>query len=75
MKPKAHFFIFLFFCLSRATPIMEVPWLGVQIGAAAAVLRHSHSSAGSELHLQPIPQLMAMARGQTRVLMDTSQVH
>ena len=29
------------------------------IGAVAAGLRHSHSNVGSELHLRPIPQLMA----------------
>ena len=31
-----------------------------QMGAAAASLKHSHSNARSELHLQPTPQLMAM---------------
>ena len=31
-----------------------------QIGAAAASLHHSHSNVGSEPHLQPMPQLMAM---------------
>ena len=30
-----------------------------QIGAAAASLHHSHSNAGSELHLWPTPQLIA----------------
>ena len=30
------------------------------IGAVAAGLRHSHSSAGSELRLRPTPQLTAM---------------
>ena len=29
------------------------------IGAVAASLRHSHSSAGSKLHLRPTPQLRA----------------
>ena len=29
------------------------------IGTVAVGLRHSHSSAESELHLQPTPQLMA----------------
>ena len=39
---------------------VEVPRLGGRIGAAAAAsLHHSHSNAGYELHLQPIPQLMA----------------
>ena len=31
-----------------------------QIGAAAASVHHSHSNSGSELRLQPTPQLMAM---------------
>lgn len=31
-----------------------------QIGDVAASLRHSHSNAGSELDLQPTPQLRAM---------------
>ena len=30
------------------------------IGAAAAGLDHSRSNVGSELHLQPMPQLLAM---------------
>ena len=38
---------------------MEVPRLGVQSGATAAGLRHSHSKAGSEPHLQATPQLIA----------------
>ena len=39
---------------------MEVPRLGVEIGAVAGGLWHSHSNARSELHLQPTPQLTAM---------------
>ena len=31
-----------------------------RIGDVAASLRHSHSNLGSELRLQPTPQLMAM---------------
>ena len=31
-----------------------------QIGAVAASLHHRHSNAGSEPHLQPTPQDMAM---------------
>ena len=62
---------------------MEVPRLGVPIGATAAGLHHSHSNMGSEPHLQPTPQLMEHwifnplmeARDRTRALMDTSQVH
>ena len=52
-----------------------------RIGAAAAGPSHSHSNAGSKLHRQPTPQLVAMlfnplseARDQTCFLMDTSQV-
>ena len=54
----------LFFCLfpfSRATPSA---YGGSQargpIGAEAAGLHHSHSKAGSELHLGPTAQLTAM---------------
>ena len=31
-----------------------------QIGAVATGLHHSHSNAGSESHLQPTPQFMAV---------------
>ena len=54
-------FYFLVFCLFRAT---SVTYRGCQargqIGAAAAILYHSHSNARSEAHLQPTPQLMTM---------------
>ena len=54
------FFCFLF-CLFWATPMAygnsQVRGL---IGAAPTSLRHSHSNLGSEPHLQPMPQLMAM---------------
>ena len=56
----ATFFLF-FFLLFRAA---LVAYGGSQargpIGAVAAGLHHSHGNAGSEPHLQPIPQLMAM---------------
>ena len=50
----------------------------VQIGAVAFGLHHSHSNAGSELHLRIKPQLVASwilnplskARDQTCILMD-----
>ena len=52
------------------------------IGAAAASLchSHSHSNAGSELCLQPIPQgwilnPLSEVRNRTHILMDTSRVH
>ena len=38
---------------------MEVPRLGVSIGAAAAGLHHSHSDTKSEAILQLTPQLTA----------------
>ena len=50
-----------FFLLFRATP---AAYGGSQargrIGAVASSLRHSHSNARSEPHVQPTPQLMAM---------------
>ena len=58
-----HSFIYLFivFCLFRATP---EAYGGSQarsrIGAVAARLHHSHSNAGPESHLQPTPQFTAM---------------
>ena len=59
-----YFFKFLFiylFLLFRATPVAcESSQARGQIGAAAAGLHQSHSNTGSELCLQPIPQLRAM---------------
>ena len=37
---------------------MQVPRLGVEIGATAAGLYHSRSNVGSEPSLRPTPQLM-----------------
>ena len=55
------FFFFFFFLLFRAA---STTYGGSQargpIGATAAHLCHSHSTAGSEPHLHPTPQLMAM---------------
>ena len=54
-------FVFLSFCLFRATP---AAYGGSQarglIGAVAAGLCQSHSNTGSKLRLQLTPQLMAM---------------
>ena len=53
-------FIFFFFGLFRATPMAygnSQAW--GQIGTAAASLHHSHNKEGSELRLQPAPQLTA----------------
>ena len=52
------FFFFLVF-LGLHLQHMEVPRLGGLIGAVATGLHHSHSNVGSELHLQPTPQLAA----------------
>ena len=52
------FLVFLSFKATPATYGGSQP--RGQIEAVAAGLHHSHSNAGSELHLQPIPQLMAM---------------
>ena len=38
---------------------MEVPRLGVEWGATAAGLCHSHSNAGSKPRMRPTPHLMA----------------
>ena len=40
--------------------LLEIPSLGVKIGAAAAGLHHSHSDTGSEPHLWPMQQLVEM---------------
>jgi len=54
----------LLFCLfdfSRATPVAHgSSQARGLIGAVATSLCQSHSNAGSELHLQPTPQLTAM---------------
>ena len=58
---KFHFFFFWLFVFSRAA---SVAYGGSQarglIGAIATGLCQSHSNAGSESHLQPTLQLMAM---------------
>jgi len=57
---KLFIYLFLSFCLFRATP---TAYGGSQargpIRAVAAGLRHSHSNVGSEPSLWPIPQLMS----------------
>ena len=77
---------FLFFvCLVFSGPHpwhMEVPRLGVEIGAVATGLHHSHNNARSEPHMRLTPQLLTMpilnplskATGWTQSLMDTSRV-
>ena len=50
----------LFFCfVFRATPMACGSSQARGQIVAAAGLRHSHSYVGSELHLQPTPQLLA----------------
>ena len=55
------FYLFIYFSHFRDTP---VAYGGYQargpITAVSTSLCHSHSNAGSELHLQPTPQLTAM---------------
>ena len=61
---------------------MEVPRLGVEIGAIVTGLHKSHSNAGSEPRLQPTPQFMATpiftplskARDRTLNLMVPTQI-
>ena len=58
VKSKCDFF---FFCLFRATSVAYVDsQVRGQIRSVAAGLCHSPSNTGSELHLQTIPQLMAI---------------
>ena len=56
-------FFFVFWFFFRAAPVAYgISQARGPIGATAAGLHHSHhhSNAGSELHLQPTPQLMAI---------------
>ena len=62
-QENLFFFLFLsffFVLLFRATPVAygDSQASGL-IGAVAANLHYSHSNVGSELRLQPTPQLMA----------------
>ena len=55
-----EYLFFFFFVFSRATPMAyEGSQATSPIGAAAAGLHQSHSNVGSELCLQPTPQLTA----------------
>ena len=58
---RISFFVFCFFGLFRAahTTYGGSPARG-QIRVVAMGLPHSHSNAGSEPHLRPIPQLTAI---------------
>ena len=59
-KVIENLFIYLFY-LFRATPTAcGCSQAKGQIGAMAAGLHRNHSNTRSELHLRPMPQLMAM---------------
>ena len=68
-KPKSSLLVqstwlinfFFFFCLFKAASVAygDSQARGL-IGAVAAALYHSHSNAGSQLHLRPTPQVTAM---------------
>ena len=70
--PEIVYFIYLFFCLLSfvVVVVVAISWAapaaygGSQargpIGAVATGLHQSHSNAGSELCLQPTPQLTAI---------------
>ena len=56
-KPQSFFFFLLF----RVAPTAyESSQVRSPIGATAAFLCHSHSNAGSEPNLRPIPQVTTM---------------
>ena len=68
VKSFAHFYFILFylfyFCLFSISWAAPMAYGGSQargqIGAAAPGLCHSRSNSGSEPHLRPTPQFMAM---------------
>ena len=54
-------FVFLFFCLFRAAPVVyRDSQARGRIGAMGTGLHLSHSNTKSEPHLQPTPQLTAV---------------
>ena len=60
MSQDFQFLFFFFFCFWGLHPgHMDVLRLGVEIGATAVGLHHSHSNTGSKPYLWPTPQLMA----------------
>ena len=61
LKVTSSFIIIIIILLFSAAPVAYGSFQARgRIGAAAAGLRHIHSSARSEPHLQTIPQFMAM---------------
>ena len=83
--PKKHVFLpefsFLFLLLRAAPLVYGSSQARGRIRAVVSGLHWSQSNLGSQLHLQPIPRLMAALdpwptkRGQGSILMDTSQIH
>ena len=82
-KKKEKYTLFLLFCF-LATPVAYgSSQARGQIRAVAAGLYHSHSNTESKPCLWPIPQLpatqilnqLSKARGQTLILIVTSQIH
>ena len=61
---SSFIFFFFFFCLCAISRTAPLAYGGSQargrIGAVDAGLHQSHSHSGSELHLLPTPQLIAM---------------
>ena len=55
-----HEKFFFFFLVAAAPAAYGSSWVRGWIRAAAASLLHSHSNMGSELHLWPMPQLVAI---------------
>jgi len=64
MNMGVHVSFFFSFCLFAFSRAASMPYGGSQarvlIGAVAAGLHHSHGNVGSELRMQPTPQLTAM---------------
>ena len=58
-KGRGSFFFFLFFLFRAARAAYGGSQARGLIGAVAAGLHRSHTNGGSELHLQPTPQLTA----------------
>ena len=56
---SCYFILLIYFF--RTTPVAYgSSQVRGRVGAVAASLHHSHSNTGSNMHLQPTPQLMAM---------------
>ena len=79
----AYLFMYVFLLFMVAPAAYGSSQARGRIGATAPCLHHSHNNTGSELHLRPMSQLMAIQiadplsepRDPTRILMGTSQIH